>query len=52
MKDFLGLRAKIYSYLIDVSSEDKRSKGTKTCIGKKISYLKIMKNKAKRSKST
>ena len=29
MKEFLELRAKTYSYLLDDSSEDKKSKGTK-----------------------
>ena len=31
MKEFFGLRAKIYNYLIDDSSEDKNAKGTKRC---------------------
>ena len=29
MIKFVGLIAKIYSYLIDVSSEDRKAKGTK-----------------------
>ena len=29
MKEFVGLRAKTYSYLIDDGSEDKKVKGTK-----------------------
>ena len=29
MTKFVGLRTKIYSYLVDDSSEDKKSKGTK-----------------------
>ena len=29
MTKFVGLRAKIYSYLIDGGSEDKKAKGTK-----------------------
>ena len=39
-----GLRAKIYSYLIDDSSEDKKVKGTKKCVIKgtlKFEYYKI-----------
>ena len=32
MKNFLGLRAKLYHYLIDDSSEDKKAKGTKKCV--------------------
>ena len=32
---FIGLRAKVCSYLIDYSSKDKKSKDTKTCIIKK-----------------
>ena len=32
---FVGLRAKAYSYLIDDGSEDKKAKGTKKCIIKK-----------------
>ena len=36
MKEFLGLRAKTYSYLIDDGSEDKKAKGTKKCVMKKI----------------
>ena len=36
MKKFLGLRAKTYSYLIDDGSEDKKAKGTKKCVMKKI----------------
>ena len=31
MKEFLGSRGKTYSYLMDDSSEDKKTKGTKTC---------------------
>ena len=36
MKEFLGLRAKTYSYLIDDGSEDKKAKGTKKSVMKKI----------------
>ena len=35
MTKFLGLRAKIYSYLIDDSSEDIKAKSTKKCIIKR-----------------
>ena len=31
MTEFVGLRAKTYSYLIDDGSEDKKPRGTKTC---------------------
>ena len=32
MKEFVGLRAKTYSYLKDNKDEDKKSKGTKNCV--------------------
>ena len=32
IKEFFGLRAKIYSYLKDNNDEDKKSKGTKKCV--------------------
>ena len=35
MKEFVGLRAKTYSYLIDDGSEDKKAKGTKKCVIKR-----------------
>ena len=35
MIKFVGLRAKIYSYLIDDGSEGRKSKGTKKCSIKK-----------------
>ena len=35
MTNFVGLRAKSFSYLIDDSSEDKKTKGTKMCVIKK-----------------
>ena len=38
MKQFVGLRAKIYSYLKDNNNEDKKSKGTKKSAIKK-SYI-------------
>ena len=34
MKEFVGLRAKTYSYLIDDGSEDKKSKGYKNYVKK------------------
>ena len=44
MKKFLGLRAKQYSYLKDNNDKDKRTKGTKKCVIKKILNLEIIKN--------
>ena len=35
MTKFVGLGAKTHSYLIDDSSEDKKAKGTKTCVMKR-----------------
>ena len=35
MKEFFGLRAEIYSYLIDDVSEDQKAKGRKLCRKKK-----------------
>ena len=35
MKEFVGLRAKIYGYLIDDGAEDKKAKSTKKCHKKK-----------------
>ena len=35
MTKFLGLRARIYSYLIDEGGEDKKAKGTKKCVIKR-----------------
>ena len=35
MKEFVGLRAKTYSYLKDNNDEDKKAKGTKKCIIKR-----------------
>ena len=32
MTKFIGLRAKMYSYLIEDSNEDKKAKGTKKCV--------------------
>ena len=42
-KEFPKLRAKSYSYLIDDGSEDKKAKGTKKCVIKKLN-LKDYKN--------
>ena len=44
MKKFLGLRAKPYSYLKDNNDKDKRTKGTKKCVIKKILNLEIIEN--------
>ena len=39
MKEFVGLRAKTYSYLIDDDSEDKKAKDTKKCaINRKLKF--------------
>ena len=35
MTKFVGLGAKTHSYLIDDSREDKKAKGTKTCVMKR-----------------
>ena len=35
MMQFVGLRARTYSYLIDDSSKDKKAKGTKKCVIKR-----------------
>ena len=35
MKEFVGLRAKIYSYLIDDGSDNKKAKGTEKCVIKR-----------------
>ena len=40
MNEFLGLRAKIYSYLKDNNDEHKKAKFTKKCV---INLLKIIK---------
>ena len=39
MKEFLGLRAKTYSYLIDSGSENKNVKGTKMSVIEKANKL-------------
>ena len=35
MKEFVGLRAKTYSYLKDNNDENKKAKGTKRCVRKR-----------------
>ena len=35
MKEFVGLRAKIWAYLMDDDSEHKKAKGTKKCVIKR-----------------
>ena len=35
IKEFIGLRAKIYAYLMDDDTEHKKAKGTKKCVLKK-----------------
>ena len=54
MTKFVGLRAKTYSYLIDNSIEDKKSKSTKNVLKKKTiaienSNLRIIKSNLFRS---
>ena len=44
MKKFAGLRGKTYSYLIDDGTEDKKAKGTKSCVIKRKSMLENYKN--------
>ena len=44
MKKFLGLRSRIYSYLIDDGSEKKREKTSKSCVIKRKLKLKDYKN--------
>ena len=44
MTNFVGLRAKTYSYLIDYGSEDKIAKGIKRCIIKRKLKLENYKN--------
>ena len=38
MTEFVGLRAKTYSYLIDDGSEDKKAKGTKCVMKRKLKF--------------
>ena len=35
MKEFVALRAKTYAYLMDNDGEEKKAKGTKTCVIKR-----------------
>ena len=44
MAKFVGLRVKVYSYLIDDSSVDKKAKGTRKCIIKRKLKLDNFKN--------
>ena len=41
MTKFVEVRAKTYSYLIDVSSEDKKANGTKKYLIKKNKFQKL-----------
>ena len=43
MKEFVGLRAKTYSYWKENNDEDKKAKATKECIIKENLNLKITK---------
>ena len=42
MARFVRLTAKTYSYLIDDGNEDKKAKGTKTCVIKRIKFQNYM----------
>ena len=44
MKEFVGLRAKIYSSLIGDGSEDKKAKDTKRCVVKGKIKIENIKN--------
>ena len=44
MKEFVGLRAKIYSSLIGDGSEDKKAKDTKRCVIKRKIKIENIKN--------
>ena len=44
IKEFVGLRAKTYSYLIDDGGEDKKAKDTKMCIIKRKIQFEDYKN--------
>ena len=39
MAKSVGIRAKTYSYLLDDGSEDKKAKGTKKCVIRKLQKL-------------
>ena len=43
MKEFVGLRAKTYAYLMDDDTEHKKAKETKKCVIKKELIFKIIK---------
>ena len=51
MKEFIGLKSKCYSYLMDDIKIDKKAKGTKKCVIKKDlvfdNYLECLKEKKK-----
>ena len=47
MKRFVRLRVKTYSYLIHEGSEDKKAKGTKTCVIKRKPKFEHYKNFSK-----
>ena len=51
MEEFVGLRPKCYSYLMDDGKVDKKAKGTKTCVIKRNlmfdNYLECLKEKKK-----
>ena len=51
MKEFIGLKSKCYSYLMDDNKIDKKAKGTKKCVIKKYlvfdNYLECLKEKKK-----
>ena len=47
MKEFVGLRAKPYSYLKDNNDEDKKSKGTEKCVIKRKLKFQDYKNCSK-----
>ena len=44
MTEFVALRPKTYSYLMDVRNSDKKAKGTKKCIIKRIIKFNSYKN--------
>ena len=44
MTEFVALRPKTYSYLIDDSNADKKAKGTKKCVTKRILKFNDYKN--------
>ena len=44
MKKFFGFKAKVYSYLKHSNVEDKKYKGTKSCLRKRKLKLEYFKN--------